>query len=379
MSIDPASAVPVPRARALDDPRVRRILCFVIGVTLASAYATYFNWSSSQVLVVYAITFLTLPMRSAPSLRFAVSTVVKTLACLGLGLVLMLLLHSFQMFGFVLVALLLFLVFYLQAQGRIAGSDVMPAVIGFTMIPAFGASSMDGGVSMAKGLSKDILAVFPLVWIAFAVVPGGVFPRLPNAPRVEGTSADLGILALRPVMVLLPLFVFMLSSDNNTRYLIGYFKSAMIAQYSVRATARKFASDLLLATINGCTASVIMWWLLKLWPSWLWFLLMMALYSLISASRIFSASGGLQPNYLRWSYGMTTLAMVLIPVAMSQDFTVDDPDMKFYQRILDFAVVIAYTIFAVLLYDAVVATLRRAFGKHAAENPTQEHHESNAS
>jgi hypothetical protein len=379
MSIESAIAVHVPRARALDDPRARRILCFVIGVTLASAYATYFNWSYNHLMVMFAINFLTMPMRSAPSLRFAVSTVVKMIASVGLGLVLMLLLHSFQLFGFALVALLLFLAFYLQAQGRIGGSDVMCVIIGCTIVPAFGSTSMDTGVLMAKGISKNILAVFPLVWIAFAVVPGGVLPRLPKEPRVEGTSADRGILALRSVVVLLPWFVFMLSSDNNTRYLIGYMKAAIISQVAVRMTARKFAGDLFMATLIGCTAGVIMWWLMKLWPSWLWFLLLMALFSLVFATRIFSASGGLQPNALRWSYGLTTLVLILFPAAMSQGFTGDDVDMKFYQRILDFSFVIAYTIFAVLLYHAVVATLRRAFGKPAAENPTPEQHESNAS
>jgi len=278
-----------------------------------------------------------------------------------------------------LAALLLFLAFYLQAQGRIGGSDVMCVIIGCTIVPAFGSTSMDTGVLMAKGISKNILAVFPLVWIAFAVVPGGVLSRLPKEPRVEGTSADRGILALRSVLVLLPLFVFMLSSDNNTRYLIGYMKAAIISQVAVRMAARKFAGDLLMATLIGCTAGVIMWWLMKLWPSWLWFLLLMALFSLVSATRIFSASGGLQPNNLRWSYALTTLVLILFPAAMSQGFTGDDVDMKFYQRILDFSFVIAYTIFAVLLYDAVVAHLRRAFGKPAAENPTPEQHESNAS
>jgi hypothetical protein len=39
-------------------------------------------------------------------------------------------------------------------------------------------------------------------------------------------------------------------------------------------------------------------------------------------------------------------------------FTGDDPNMKFYQRILDYLLVTSYSVFAVLVFDAVVDRLR---------------------
>ena len=80
----------------------------------------------------------------------------------------------------------------------------------------------------------------------------------------------------------------MLCSDNNIRYLIGYYQPAMIAQHASRATARKLAVDLMMATLIGATAGLAMWWLMKLWPSWFWFVLMMALFSFLFATRIFA-------------------------------------------------------------------------------------------
>ena len=147
-------------------------------------------------------------------------------------------------------------------------------------LPAFGQNSMDVGVEFAKGLSQCALALFPVIWIAFAALPGGVFPGLPNAPRVEGTPADRAILALRPVLVLLPLFVYMLSSDNNIRYLIGYYQPAMIAQHARRATARQADRRPAHRHAHRRHGGLIMWWIVKLWPSWFWFVLMMALFSL---------------------------------------------------------------------------------------------------
>ena len=86
-------------ARALDRPRLRRILRFTLGVTLATAYSSWVNWPFSFMLVALAIALLALPT-PAPSLRFAVWTVAKLVFCCGLGLVLMLPLHSYQLFGF---------------------------------------------------------------------------------------------------------------------------------------------------------------------------------------------------------------------------------------------------------------------------------------
>jgi hypothetical protein len=358
MPIDGTAATAGRQARTLDDPRVRRILRFTIGVTLATAYSSYINWPFSFMLLPLVIALLALPT-PAPSLRFAVWTVAKLLFFVGLGVVLMLPLHSYQIFGFALVALILFVTFYLQAEGKIASLNPIFVIIGVTLVPAFGQANMDTGVEFAKGFSQSALALFPVIWIVFAMLPQGVFPGLPNAPRVEGTSADRGILALRPVVVLLPLFAYMLSSDNNIRYLIGYFQPAMIAQHSSRATARKLATDLFISTLIGATAGMALWWLMKLWPSWFWFVLMMALFTFIFATRIFAdGPKPLTPNYYRWSNGLSTLVFIVFPDALTQGFTGDDPNMKFYQRILDYALVTSYSVFAVLVYDAIVDRLR---------------------
>ena len=338
-------------------------------MTLATAYSTYINWPFSFLLPALVIPFLALPLPSAPSLRYGLWITTKLIAFAGLGTLLMLPLHSHQLFGFAVVALILFINFYLQAEGKITSLNAMIVIVGITLVPAFGENSLDVGVEFAKGMSQCALAMFPILWIAFAAVPGGVFPGLPNAPRIEGTPADRAILALRPVLVLLPLFAYMLSSDNNIRYLIGYYQPAMIAQHARRATARKLTVDLILATLIGATGGLIMWWLMKLWPSWFWFVLVMALFSLFFATRIFGhGPGALTPNYYRWSYGLTTLVFIVFPDALTQGFTGDDPNMKFYERIVDYMLVTSYSIFAVLLFDAVVdrlRALRRRFTRRA--------------
>jgi hypothetical protein len=48
---------------------------------------------------------------------------------------------------------------------------------------------------------------------------------------------------------------------------------------------------------------------------------------------------------------------VIVPDALTQGFTGDDPNMKFYQRILDYALVAAYSVLGVRVYDAIVDRL----------------------
>jgi len=85
-------------------------------------------------------------------------------ACLcRVGLVLMLPWHSHQIFGMALVALILFGYFYLEAQGKVAALNATFAITGVTLVPAFGAGSMDGGVEFAKGLAQSALGMFPTI------------------------------------------------------------------------------------------------------------------------------------------------------------------------------------------------------------------------
>ena len=143
MPTDATVAAAAPKARALDNPRARRILRFTIGVTLATAYSTYINWPFSFLLPALVIPFLALPIPSAPSLRYGLWITTKLIAFAGLGAVLMLPLHSHQLFGFAVVALILFVNFYLQAEGKVTGLNAMIVIVGITLVPAFGAE-LDG-------------------------------------------------------------------------------------------------------------------------------------------------------------------------------------------------------------------------------------------
>lgn len=222
---------------------------------------------------------------------------------------------------------------------------------------------MDTGVECLKGISKATLAMFPVIWIAFALLPQGTCATALKAAPVEGGPLRLGIVALWPVVLLMPLMISMLGSENNIRYLIGNYQPAVIAQHPARSTSKALAIDLMLATVYGSTAALAWWWVAKLWPSLLWPVLLMALVSFIFPPRIFtSRPRPISPHFVRWSYGLSTLVLCFYPDAMSQSLTADVSGLKLVQRILDYVLVTSYSVLAVLWYDAIVdrlAALRR--------------------
>lgn len=73
-----------------------------------------------------------------------------------------------------------------------------------------------------------------------------------------------------------------------------------------------------MSTLIGATAGMAMWWLMMWWPSWVWFVLMMALFTFTFATRIFAdGTKPLTPNYYRWSNGLSMLVFNVFPNALS--------------------------------------------------------------
>ena len=318
-------------------------------------------------LVALMIALMVLPT-PAPSLRFAVWTVAKLIVFSGLGVVLMLPLHSHQIFGLALVALILFVTFYLQAEGRIAGLNAIFVIIGVTLVPAFGQDNMDVGVEFAKGLSQSALALFPVIWIAFAMLPAGVFAGPAQCPRVEGTSADRGILALRPGG----------GADADVRLHAGQRQQHPLPDRLLPARHDRAARE----SRDGAQAgrrpvylhpdrrhggpghvvaheAVAIVVLVRADDG--------AVHVLFCPEDLCQWAAPLTPNYYRWSNGLSTLVFIVFPDALTQGFTGDDPNMKFYQRILDYALVTSYSVIAVLVFDGIVERLR-AWRRRATRN-----------
>lgn len=328
--------------RSLDDPGVRRTLRFAIGVTLTTAYAYYVDWSYNFIAVLMVAGVLSSPV-PAPSLRFAVTFLLKLYLWLLAGLFLILPMQHLPVLGIALIALIVFVFHYGEALGKaspVGGTIVLLAAV---LVPTLSGASIDASIQFAKGVAKAGLVAFPATWVAFAILPEKLFDSMPNLPPLEGDAVDRALYALTAVIVVVLAVVMVLSSMNTATYVAVVVKVAQIVEQRSVERGRAYAFDLIFATVVGCAAGVVVWWLLKLWPSLFWYVLLTALFSLLFGWKFTRGPGGIHPHAYRWTYAFTTLLILIAPDLLKNDFTSDDPETRFYVRIVLF---IAGTVFA---------------------------------
>lgn len=362
MSTSPPASGAGPRP--LDDPGVRRTLRFVIAVTVVAAWAYSIDLSFGYLPVTLTAGLMMTPM-PAPSLRLAVELLAKLCLWMLFGLVLIVPVQHMRVLGLALVALMIFAVFYTEAQGRLTVLDSTLMMVAVLVVLMSGAS-IDASFDMAKGVAKGAPLMFVAAWIAYAVFPESVIDRVPRTTLMEGDAVDRALFALRPVLVVMPVLVFLLASDNSTRYLTVAMKTVQIAQQANMGRSRQYLADINFATIVGAVAGLVIFALLKIWPSLFWYLLLIALSMLIFGWRMSLGPRGVAPDSYRWGYAGVTSLTLLGPVLLKDDFTSDDPDTRFYIRVLMFLAVSAYASVALHAFDGArewVAARRKAISR----------------
>lgn len=340
-----------PAKRTLDDPGVRRMLRLAIAVTVAGAWAYGINWDWSFMAVALTVGLMITPM-PAPSLRLAIEVLAKLYFWLLLGLGLVLPVQHMPVLGVALVALVIFAVFYYDAQGKLTPLDSTLMMVAVLVVGMSGAS-IDTSIALAKGVAKGAPVMFVAGWIAYAILPAPVIDRVPRKPAMEGGAVDRALFALGPVLVVLPILIFLLASDNTARYLTIAMKGMQVAEQANLERSRAYSADLNFATIVGAAAGLVVYWLLKLWPSLFWYLLLVALSMLVFGWRMSRGPRGVAPDSYRWGYAGSTSIILLAPVLLKDDFTSDDPEARFYIRVFEFLAVTAYASAVLYLFDGV--------------------------
>jgi len=334
-------------------------------VTLAAAWAFGISLPFGYLPVVLTASLMMTPM-PAPTLRLAVEVLAKLYFWLLVGLVLVLPVQHMAVLGLALVALVMFVVFYVDAQGKLTMLDSALMMVAVLVVLMSG-TSVDTSIAMAKGVAKGAPLMFVAAWIAYAILPASVIDRMPRKPALEGDAVDRALIALRPILVVMPILVFLLSSDNASRYLAVAMKAVQVAEQANVERSRAYSADINFATIVGAAAGLVVYSLLRIWPSLFWYLLLIALSMLLFGWRMSLGPRGVAPDSYRWGYAGVTSLTLLGPVLLKDDFTSDDPDTRFYLRVLAFLAVTAYASAVLYLFDGVrewVAARRKAISGH---------------
>lgn len=356
-----------PAAFPATSPAQRRALRLAVGTTLALLYAEWVNWNSAYLTAVLAATILALPL-PAPSLRSAASFVVSLGIALVTGLCLLWPIHYMPVAGVTLIALGLFGIFYYGARG---GNPIIVAfmTIGLAVVPALGSESIDGAVTITQSLVKSTVCALLFVWIAHAIFPEppetrsqvaamlAAKARAPKPARAEASHA-----ALRAIFVTFPVLLFFLGVPDTSKYLVVLIKSATLGQQASVGSTAKTAKSMFLSTLIGGLGSMVIWSVLRIWPSLLIYLLLVLLVGLVFGRRVFGGRG-LAADGSMWSYAFVTLLVILGPAVVATPDSGDPADFRFSLRIFLFLIVTVYGIAAVFLFDVFTGRFDREAGK----------------
>jgi len=190
------------------------------------------------------------------------------------------------------------------------------------------------------------------VWLAHAFFPelprpANMGPR-PSPPKPERAMAIWS--AWRSTVIVFPVMFFFLLYQGSASYLVVMIKVASMGQQVENDTTRAAGKSLLMSTVIGGAGAIIMWQLLSIWPSLVFYTLLVALGGLIMGRRIFSGLA-MHTQAGTWSYAFLTMIVLIAPAVL------DGPggssaSVSFYSRLGMMFAATLYSVVAVRIYDA---------------------------
>ena len=143
---------------------------------------------------------------------------------------------------------------------------------------------------------------------------------------------------------------FFLLYPGSASYLVVMIKVASMGQQVENDNTRAAGKSLLMSTIIGGIGAIIMWQLLSIWPSLIFYTLLIALGGLIMGKRIFSGLA-MHAQASTWSYAFLTMIVLIAPAVLDGPGG-SDASASFYSRLGMMIGATIYSAVAVRVYDA---------------------------
>lgn len=326
------------------DPRPQRALRLACGVACGTALGFGLALPLpflTPMLVLVLLVSSNQPLSAKAGLSLAL---VVALTC-GSGLLLSPLLRHSPVSGVLLVALCLFFSFRFALRG---GNGLLSTlqVVGLTMISAAGTASLALGQTVVEALVKAVLLT--TLCVAFSHL---LFPEPPGqsaaAKPKPMANARSSWIALRAMLVVMP--AWLLALIDPASYMPLVMKSANLGQQVCSTSTRDAGRELLGSTLLGGTLAMLFWTLLSILPHlWMFFLLML-LFVLLLARRLYQ----LVANRLSAGFWLNTCATLIILLGQSVQDSAAGKDVytAFAIRMGLFILVTLYAWAAVYLID----------------------------
>jgi hypothetical protein len=327
----------------------RRIFRLAFGVSLALTFSQTFNWPAAYLTGVLTLILLGVP-GPAPNIKKGLGFVIVLLLPLCIGSLIFMPLFEFARWaGIILFILALFGCFYFSSSG---GSPILGLlmVMGLSVIAVIGSVSIDVLLTMISSMALSAPASLLFVWLAHAF-----FPELPTEqkapPQVPKPSQYQAIhFAMRSLVVLLPVTIYVLFSADSTALLPVMLKVLSMAQQANSSSSGKLGIEQIQSTLLGGLAAIIAWQFMSIWPSLILYGLIIAIAGLVFASKMFKGYA-MHENADMWSYAFLTMVIILTP-ALADGQTADGASSAFYSRLVLFIFIGMYGWLAVTVFDA---------------------------
>jgi uncharacterized membrane protein YccC len=329
----------------------RRIVRLAFGTSLALFISQAFSWSVSFIAPALVAFLLALPLPGLKLKQATVFVLALAIPVWGATWLLLPLLSHQQLVGLLLLVAACFWSFYYSASG---GSPVLGAFLtmGLAIVTAVGSDSIDAALAVNYAVTVNAIIAMAMLWLAFFLFPDPpakqALPQRPAAPKPERSAAIRS--AWRSTVIVLPVILFFLVYQGSASYLVVMIKVASMGQQAENDLTRQVGKSLLLSTMIGGAGAVIMWNLLSIWPSLVFYCLLLAMGGLLMGRRIFKGAG-MHPAAGTWSYAFLTMLVLIAPAVLDGPGG-DAAGAKFFDRLSMMAWATLYAVAAVTVFDA---------------------------
>lgn len=274
-----------------------------VGLSLAAAYGLALTVPHVSLLI--AVLLLS---KAGPPLPMVKSLVLAGVLMLltGAGVLLVPLLENYAFAAVLLIALVLFIIFYIGTRKSHPLLSLL--IVTFTLIPVAGVQGQALAVEVIQALAAGVV-----LGAASNTLMHFIFPDIRVFEKNQPVKPDIEAamwLALRGVMIVLP--VLILALQNPSLYMAAIMKTATLGQQAESLSAKEAGRELLGSTFLGALLALLVWIGLSLWPSLWMYTLWMTLIFCWLGLRLHRIHPSAHPASF-WMNVMITLVIFLGP------------------------------------------------------------------
>ncbi len=328
-------------ANAFADVKTMRVFRFAFGVTLACGLAYGINWPLAFLMPILTAMLLAMPLPK-PSVKASLQNMFSTLQAFALGLVFSLFFLQYPLAYLLMLALVLFHLYYYLNRGGSFWFTLM-SMIAILILPMMANSNEGLAISFSAGFVYSSWLTIAMIWLAHFVFPDPSFTKFPIKPKYNKVYSKVPAqLALKSTLVTFPIAAVFITYGLSDYLLVMIFSAIFILKPDL-SEGKEAGKNSLLSTVLGGIFACLFYWLIVAVPLFHFYLLLLLATTLFFGRNIFAGTN--MSKY--YSSGFIAL-LVIVNSAMAADANFN---AILAQRILLISGAIVYIVFALKVLE----------------------------